>query len=156
MKLTVEATGQLVVARQLLAMAGRVEDATPAMDAVIDGLYESAAKQFDTAGAYGGTPWPSNAPSTVERKALQGLDPRILHATLDLRDSLTKPGGANVAIARPDGVIFDTTIDYARYLKERYPMVQPREVERRQWVKAVQRWIIDGDQSRGGILGGIV
>lgn len=156
MRLRVEAIGQAVVERQLLAMADRTADATPAMDAVIDGLYESARKQFESQGSYGGTPWPAIAQSTVERKMREGLDLRILHATLDLRDSLTQPGGANVAIARRDGVIFDTTIPYAKYVKERRPLLAPPEAERRQWVKIVQRWIIDGDASRGGILGGIV
>lgn len=156
MRLKVEAVGQRVVERQLLAMADRTGDATDAMQGIIDGLYESARKQFDTQGAYGGTPWPPSAPSTVERKAAAGLDQRILHANLDLRDSLTTPGGENVAIANRDGVIFDTTVDHAKYLKARYTMINPPEVERRQWVKIVQRWIIEGDPGRGGILGGVV
>jgi hypothetical protein len=152
----VEAVGDRVVARELMAMAGRTLDEAPAMQAIIDGLYESARRQFDSQGAYGGTPWPADADSTVERKARAGLDPRILHATLRLRESLTQPGGENVAIAEADGVIFDTTVPYADYLRERYPMVRPPEAERREWVKVIQKWIIDGDASRGGILGGIV
>lgn len=156
MRLRVDAVGLRVLERELLAMSGRVQDASPAMDAVIEGLYESARQQFDSQGSYGGKPWPDDADTTVERKAREGLDPRVLHATLDLRRSLTEPGGDNVAIASRDGVVFDTSVPYARFLKRRYTIIMPPERERREWVKVVQKWIIDGDASRGGILGGIV
>jgi hypothetical protein len=152
-RLRVEALGQDIVARQLLAMADRTGDASGAMQGIIDGLYESERRLFDSQGASGGVPWQASAPSTVERKARLGLDPRIEHATQDLRDSLTTPGGANIAIARRDGVTFDTAIRYARWQPN--PLVSPTEAERRDWVKIVQRWIVDGDASRGGILGGI-
>jgi phage gpG-like protein len=156
MQLRVEAVGDTLVKRHLLAMADRTDDASPAMGSIIESLYDAARQQFDTAGAAGGTPWPANADTTVERKSREGLDPRVLHATLDLRESLTGPGGANIAIAQADGVIFGTTVEHARYLRERYPMVRVDAREKRDWVKAVQKWIIDGDASRGGILGGIV
>jgi hypothetical protein len=156
MRLHVEALGDEVVARHLLAMSGRATNAAPAMIGVIAGLYNIAERQFESQGGYGGTPWPPLADTTVERKAREGLDPRILHATLDLRESLTEPGGANIAVPLRDGVIFGTTIDYAQFLKDRWPMVVPTESDKRSWVKVVQKWIIDGDLSRGGILGGIV
>lgn len=156
MQLRVEAVGDTIVRRHLLAMADRTADASPAMGSIIDALYDAARQQFDTQGAYGGTPWPANADTTVERKAREGLDPRILHATLDLRQSLTEEGGENIAIATHDGVVFGTTVPHAAFLRERYPMVRVPERERRNWVKIVQKWIIDGDVSRGGILGGIV
>lgn len=154
MRFRVEALGVKVMDRNLLAMADRTGDASPAMDAVIEDLYRSETRLFDTEGASGGVPWDPDAPSTVERKMRAGLDPRIEHATLDLRRSLTQPGGDNIAIATGDGVIFDSTVAYKRW--QRNTLVAPTEAERRNWVRAVQKWIIDGDASRGGILGGIV
>lgn len=154
MRLRVEALGVDVLNRNLLAMAERTGDASPAMQGVIDGLYESETRLFDTEGSSGGVRWNPLAPSTIERKARLGLDPRIEHATRELRDSLTKPGGHNIAIATHEGVIFDSTVPYKPY--QRNTLVAPTEAERRQWVKIVQRWIIEGDPARGGILGGVL
>jgi len=142
--------------RDLKLIAERARDVRPAMEGIIDRIYDAAAKQFDSQGAYARTPWPANAESTVERKARLGLDPRVLHATLDLRDSLTHPGGSNFAFAQHNGLIFGTAVEYARYLDETYPLVVPHDAELHTWVRIVERWIIDGDPSHGGILGSLV
>ena len=138
-------------------MAGRADDLAPAMESVLDGILESARKQFDTEGGHGSGGWDALAESTVERKAREGLDSRILHATLDLRRSLTERGGANVAIPQRDGLIVDTTVPYAKYLKDKRPLIQPTELERRGWIRSIQKYIVDADRTRGtGILAGVV
>jgi hypothetical protein len=154
----VEALGVDVVRRQLLSMAGRTVDASPAMGSILDGLFESTSRRFATEGAHGGDPWKPLAQTTVEAKARQGLDPRIEHATLELRDSLTRPGGANVAVARHDGLSFSSTVEHAQYAADRGDtLVQPTELERRQWVRIVQAWIIEADRSpQPGLLAGVI
>jgi hypothetical protein len=50
--------------------------------------------QFDTEGEYLGAPWPNLAESTVIRKAREGLDDRILHATKVMRKEFTMGRGS--------------------------------------------------------------
>lgn len=157
MRLTIDAAGATVLDRELLRMAGRVDDLSEVMETVIDSVLASAEKQFDTEGAHGSGGWAPLAQSTIERKAQAGLDPRILHATLDLRRSLTERGGDNVAIAERDGATVDTTVEYAKYLRDKRPLIQPTELERRGWVKAVQHYVVSGDRMRGtGLLAGVI
>lgn len=63
-----------------------------------------------------GPGWPRLADSTVERKARQGLDRRMLIATGDLYRSLTAPRASNQIDQRqPDEFRFGTTVSYAGY-----------------------------------------
>lgn len=155
-RLTIDTLGSEIVARELLRMAGRTDDLRPVMNGVADLLRDSTREQFDSQGASGSGGWKPLAASTVERKARAGLDPRILHATLALRESLTGTGGANIAISRRDGLDFGTTVEYAKYHSTSRPPVQLPERDRRSIVRLVQRYLIDGEMARGGILGGVL
>jgi len=126
-------------------MAGRAEDVSPAMESIRDALYGFAARQFDSQGAAGGSPWPANAPATTERKAKLGLDPRILHEHLRLRRSLTQAGGENVAVITGSSLVLDTTTPYAKFLRGKYALMgAPPERDRRQWTKILQRHVVEG------------
>ncbi len=156
MQVRVEALGEDVVRRQLLAMAGRVEDLEPAMGSVLDVLFESTEKQFDTEGAHGSGGWNRPSAEWTARKAALGLDERTEQATLDLRDSLTRRGGHNIAVATSDGLRFGSTVEYADEARKRGNiLVQPTELERRGMVRIVQRYVIDGDRRASGLLAGV-
>lgn len=142
MDVRIEVLGEEVVARSLLRFADRAQDLSPAMREILDAVRASNARQFDSQGSYGGQPWPANMTSTKESKARLGLDSRVLHATLALRGSLTKQGGANVAVATAHGFVFGSTVPYVGYLREKYKIVSPPERDRRDWVKIVQRFLV--------------
>ena len=153
MRLNIDADGNRIVARELMRMAGRSVDASPAMDAVIEGLYASNRKQFDSEGKHGSGGWKKPSDDWIAEKSRRGLDSRTEQATLELRESLTERGGANFAIARSDGVQFGTTVPQAKWAKARgNVLVQPTEGERRGFVKIVQRWVIEGDRAASGLL----
>lgn len=157
MQLRIEALGEDVVRRQLLRMAGRAIDASPAMDGVITSLFEHAERQFDSEGKHGGQAWTPPSATWTERKARLGLDPRTEAATQDLRRSLTQPGGDNIAVAHASGVAFTSTLPYAGIANARNQLIRPTEIEKRQWVKQIQQWIVEGDRSRGtGLLAGVI
>lgn len=70
-------------------MLSRIEE--PLSRAVEDVLSDEIEMNFETESS-GGVGWPELADSTKIKKAQQDLDPRILHATLALREGATSPG----------------------------------------------------------------
>lgn len=127
-------------------MGDRAADATPALQDIVASLYQAEVKQFDSQGSYGGEPWEAIQQRTIDRKTAHGHDPRILHETLRLRRSLTGKGGENVAHVTGSSIVFDTTVDYAKYLRDKRPLLgSPPESDRRAWVKQLQRFIVTGE-----------
>ncbi len=68
--------------------ADRTEDMKPAMQSIRDLLVEGHARNFESRGSFLGEPWPALAPSTLERKARQGLPAQPMVATGELRTAL--------------------------------------------------------------------
>lgn len=88
MRLDLEAFGEKVFSRELMRIGQNAGDMRPAFDTIHDVMMGASSRQFTTQGGYSGG-WAPLAASTIRRKAVKGLDPRILHATLRLRNSLT-------------------------------------------------------------------
>lgn len=153
MRLVIDSLGQQAVARDLLGIGARAVDVEPAMRAILGQLRRAEVRQFDSQGAYGSGGWPELAPSTIARKQAAGLDSRILHATLRLRDSLTRAADTDeLAIPRHDGLDFGTLVPYARYHVKKRPPVQLPDGERREMVRTLQRFVITGELPAGGVL----
>jgi phage gpG-like protein len=147
MQIEFEAYGEQLVARKLIRWADRAVDASPAFEAIADQMAGMEEARF-TAQGYG--LWPPLAASTSLQKAQAGLDPRILHATLALRESLTeKDDEAHLRIVTDDGLIFGTTVEYAgfhqrgRGVPRRRPL-QFSEAEKKTLVKTLQRYLATG------------
>lgn len=147
MEFTFEAYGEQLVARQLTRWADRAVDARPAFDAIATQLMAFEDARFEAQG-YG--TWPPLAASTVAQKRREGLDPRILHATHDLRNSLTRRGDEHQQlIVTDDFLLFGTTLDYAgfhqrgRGVPRRRPL-QFSEAEKKLAVKTLQRYLATG------------
>src|SRR4051794_11741673 len=103
-----EQTGVEAVEHDLLALERRIGDSRPAFVAVAELMRVAMSQRFDD------QPWEPLAESTVLAKDAAGLDPRILHATLALRDSLTKPAAPGMfEVITDSGLTFGTSIDYA-------------------------------------------
>lgn len=144
-----EAYGDRLVSREILDIGGRGVDARPAFSAIADDLLGSEKRRFNSRGF--GT-WTPLAPSTLEAKARQGLDPRVLHATDALRDSLTIRGAEHQQlIIQPQFMVLGTTLDYAGYLQtgtRKMPARKPLGFpvgQRRKAVKRIQRFVVTGE-----------
>lgn len=152
MRIVIDTLGEQAVVRELIGIGDRAVDLAPAMDPVMATMRRALTRQFDSQGVHGSGGWAPLAPATVARKRARGLDPRILHATRRLRDSLTERGHRDeVAVARHDGADFGTTVPYARHhqfgtsrMPRRRPVQLP-EVDRRQIVRIIQRFVVTGE-----------
>lgn len=103
--------------------------------------------QFNSQGRITGG-WAPLAPATVENKARLGLDPRILHATHRLRESLTRPSHPE-HIFRIDGdeVVMGTRVPYAAPNNKTRPLITITREHRQRWANIIQRWIFRGLRS---------
>ena len=61
--------------------------------------------------------WTCTCRSWMASKSAAGLDPRILHATLALRKSLTEHGGDNVEVVGNQGLTFGSSVPYGGFHK---------------------------------------
>lgn len=88
--------GEKQVSRTMLRWTLRAKDMLPAWAMIYPYLLHVEEQLFDTEGASGKNgSWEQITQEWVDRKAKLGLDPRILHATLALRDALTQEGNEN-------------------------------------------------------------
>ena len=143
-----ESYGDKLISRKLLDLGDRSLDASPAFRLIADDLRGFERDRFDSRG-YG--TWSPLMPSTVAAKASEHLDPRVLHATLALRDSLTvKDAPDQELIITPDFMVFGTKRPYAGFLQRgtrkmvaRKPLgfTEPQKV---QVLKRLQRFIVTG------------
>jgi phage gpG-like protein len=152
-RLELDVFGDKQVARELLRLGDRAADARPAWNAIIDRLLLLEREQFDSEGGRASGGWKPLAPSTVADKARRDLDPRILHATGRLRDSLTRrTGGDAVRESHPNEMRFGTDVPYARYHQQgtgRMPRrreIELTETDRHQmFVQVLQRFLVTGE-----------
>lgn len=143
-----ESYGDKLVSRELLDMGARDLDARPAFEVIADDLMASEERRFNRRGF--GT-WKPLADSTRKAKAARGLDPRILHATLALRRSLTRRRDEHQVLhVEPQFLILGTDLPYAGYLQRgtsrmdaRKPVGFP-ETQRKKAMKTLQRFVVTG------------
>jgi hypothetical protein len=144
-----EAYGDRLVSREILDIGGRGLDARPAFSAIADDLFKSEERRFNSRGF--GT-WDDLADSTIKEKARKGLDPRVLHATLALRESLTKRDEANenqILLIEPQFLVLGTTLSYAEFHQKGkgVPMRKPLGFpvgQRRKAIKRIQKFVVTG------------
>jgi phage gpG-like protein len=148
-----DSVGEDLVEHRLLGMGMRAEQLSPVLHAIADDLRTLEARLFQGQG-FGA--WPALKQSTKERKASEGLDPRILHATLALRDSLSKEHAGGFEIVTGDSLHFGTSVPYATFHKtgtrnmpKRDPLIV-KETDRRRWTKMIQRFIVEADRAQFG------
>lgn len=152
MRLDLETFGEKQFSREILRVGRNAGDMKPAFDKVHDLFLEVEEKQFSSqGGAYSGG-WKPLAPSTVSYKARAGLDPRILHATLRLRGSLTQETHPDhVYRASADEMFVGTRVPYAGVhqnpvsspLPRRRP-IQFDDAVRSDILKILQRHLVEG------------
>jgi phage gpG-like protein len=149
LKLTFSSDGDRLISRELLDISGRALDVRPAFRLITDDFRVFEAARFDSDGD--GTWRPLNSKS-VREKARKHQDPRILHATLALRNSLTvKRAAGSYSRVYPNFMLFGTTVSYAHFLQTgtRYmPARKPlgfTEAQKVAVMKRLQRFVRTGD-----------
>jgi phage gpG-like protein len=133
MRLDLEVFGETQFSREILRVGDNAADMRPAFDDIHTYLLQKEKEQFSYQGRYSGG-WKPLAASTVRYKAARNLDPRILHATLRLRDSLTEKGHPDhVFRSSADEMFFGSKVPYGIYHQKKKKagarMPQRRPVE---------------------------
>lgn len=106
--------------------------------------------RFDSQGRRGGGSWKKISASWRARKAQLGLDPRILHATLRLRRSLTQQGHADqVVITRRHELLFGTDVPYAAVQDRKRPILKLTPGDRRELAKTITDEFVSPFRYRG-------
>lgn len=146
-----EVFGDEILSRDILRVKEHAEHPRPAFEAIHESFKTLEDWQFGTQG--GVEKWQPLAASTVAYKARAGLDPRILHATLRLRRSLTEDNEDHIFLMTGDELFMGSRVDYGKYHQSRRPRrrlprrppVNLSESAKRTWVKILQRWIMTGE-----------
>lgn len=162
MQLYLEVFGDVQLARELLRFGERAEDMSPAFEQIADDFLQIQEFQFDSQGGMFSGGWAALAPSTIESKRRQGLDPRILHATLALRNSLTNKNDPNhVRRITPDTMEVGTSVTSpsgfpypAAHQNPKQGQKQRRPIELDEdissdWVKVLQEYLVQFETGIG-------
>jgi hypothetical protein len=114
----IQVKGQTKAANDLLDVGQRARQMAP-LDSQVRRIFFAAERgRFEGQGVR----WPALADTTVERKAAEGLDSRILRATGALYASLTRPGEASVDTPIKDlGFRYGTSLWYGRFADKGTP-----------------------------------
>jgi len=148
-RLDIQVFGEDIIAREILRpMGDRALDARPAFEKIGDQFMEAEEELFDSQGNAAGQGWEPIQAATIEYKRRAGLDPRILHATLDLRKSLTERGDENQVLITEDSfMVFGSTLkqfEIHQRQGERKPLAFGEQTKR-DAVKTLQRFIFTGE-----------
>jgi hypothetical protein len=107
-------------------------------------LMQIEKQMFNSQGRRGGGSWMSDSPEWLARKSEAGLDPRINHATLALRESVTEldaPG--QVLEISPNSLIFGSDLPYAAVSQRNRPFVRLLPLDREQIRNIVRDHLIN-------------
>lgn len=100
--LEIDVAGAAEANQMLLDAAARGEDMRPAMARIKVLFTEGHKENFDTKGAFLGTPWPGNTDETKARKAREGIPALndILVGSGDLQEALSGGKGSRTRVSR--------------------------------------------------------
>jgi hypothetical protein len=127
----------------------RAKKVNPAISAITRDFRRIMVKQFDSEGSYLGAPWQNLAENTIERKDREGLDNRILHATLTMRKEFTQGRGGYRIISFGEFHIGSGRIP-APFHQSGTSRVPQRVIFQftpgisRRWTKAVMAYVVNG------------
>lgn len=131
MQFFVEAMGIRQVETRFERMGAAAVSAEPAMELVLKDLYRIFDATFQSEGRRGGGSWAQDTDAWLKRKIGMGLDPRIGHATLALRDSMSKPDDPNQEVEiSANFVRLASTLPYAATEQRHRPFVKLTRTDR--------------------------
>ena len=140
--------GEKQVNRTIADREERVEDATPAWDAIADRFRVIESRLFQTQGGSSGRKWSPLSPRYARWKARVRPGAPILVFDGDLRKSLTeRPFG--IEVIEPGFMVIGSDVEYGAYHQrgEGVPRRRPvslAEADRRIFVNILQRFLVTG------------
>lgn len=136
--------------RKLFQVAENVDRPQKSFRHVADYLRHVLDQRFESQGRRGGGSWKKISHRWRERKVQLGLDPRILHATLRLRRSLTQRQHADqiVTTTRRE-LVFGTIVPYAAKQDRTRPFMKLTPYDRRQLAQTITSEFVSPFRYRG-------
>lgn len=114
MHLRIKAHHTDIIRKRLQGMEDRSFNAAPAFDEIAGMMMDIMGKVFDSQGRRGGGSWRKLTSDWLARKRHDGLDPRILHSTGALRESLTVRGADDQIVdISARNLVFGSQLPYA-------------------------------------------
>jgi hypothetical protein len=141
MQLTVRVAGAELAGKLFTRTGQRLENPEPGLRLVADHLRKVESEQFASRGGRTGG-WPELDPDTIRQKGSS----EVLVATGELMRSLTRRGaaGSKEQITN-EGLLFGTTLYYARFVSKRRPLVGLNSGDRREIAQQFMRWVFRGE-----------
>lgn len=149
--------GDTQLSRNVRRISERASNFNPVFRAIFDRLAEIEGEQFLSQGARGGDAWEPLKPATIESKRRAGYShPELAEfATHDLYEALSSHANDNQErIYNEIWAVFRVTGDPAEYGMYQHhgtdriparPLFRLTEIDRRQMVKQMQRWMFRGE-----------
>ena len=143
MRVYFQAINTKVVETKFAMMGNNAVNAKPALEKVADYMMEVMAKNFQSQGRRGGGSWKRISPGWRARKVRMGLDPRIGHATLALRKSMTKRDAPEqiLSVGRTR-VTLGSKLPYAKVQQRNRPYVYTLAEDRAEMVSIIRRHVL--------------
>lgn len=146
-RLTFTFYGQAQIDRTLETVSLRAQDASPVWEVLADRFLGDERRQFDTEGGFGSGRWAPLSHNYAAWKAQHYPGRGILVRTGELRESLTN--GPQIRAITPSAMAVGSAVEHGKYHQRgdgvpKRPPVELPESERREWVRAVQRFITTG------------
>jgi len=125
------------------SMAYAAANARPAMELVLARMLEIEEDIFDTEGTHSGKPWAPISEEWWFRKYHAGLDTRILHATLKLRESLSVFGAAGqLTRVTNRSATLASEVEYAGVQNRARPLNKFTKADTVSIRKIISEWLI--------------
>lgn len=106
-------------------------------------MMEIEGRVFDSQGRRGGGSWAQDSEEWLTQKMTMGLDPRINHATLALRDSLTEPGAdGQVLRIGTTSMEFGSDLPYAQVTQRNRPVIKYTPADRAEMRAMMRDYLI--------------
>lgn len=150
MRLSLDVYGEEQLERELLRFSAYAGSPQPAFRKIAEDMRAQIAQQFESEGNRGSGGWAPLKETTVLAKAAAGLDPHILQATRSMMESLTHVGGNHIERITDSELLFGSKDPKGKFHQKgtsKMPARKPvdfTEVDRRNFVRTLQRYIVDG------------
>lgn len=119
-------------------------DATEAMESIAALIMRIEGQVFESEGRRGGGSWRQDTKAWLLRKQRLNLDPRIGHATLALRESMTIPDDEHQILdITPSSVHLSTDLPYAGTEQRHRPFVKFTPVDRADMRSIIRQHLMD-------------
>ena len=150
-----EVEGDVQLARSFSRFGEGVEDMRPAFRQIMEAFFQIEKKQFASEGRYGSGGWESLSPTYALWKSRNFPGASILQRTRRMVLSLTGETSDTVKEMSPKNFRIGTKVPYAGYHQTgtsrmpRRPVIELTESDKREWIKIVQRWLVNMAKQAG-------